>query len=75
VKGASWSSGTRGQYIFLLSGTLDFLEAFFHVKMREAPDEHLQLPWAMFQSGRDPGRASELNPLLAASVMNLFSYS
>lgn len=58
-----------------VSSTLDFLEAFFQVKIREAPNEGLQLPWGVFQSGNDPDSVSELNPFPEGSVMNLFSYS
>lgn len=54
MKGASQSSRTRGKFISLLSSTLYFLEAFFQVKMREASNEDLQLPWGVFQSGNDP---------------------
>lgn len=54
MKGASQSSRTRGKFISLLSSILYFLEAFFQVKMREASNEDLQLPWGVFQSGNDP---------------------
>lgn len=61
-----------------ISSMVNFLEDFFQVKIREAPNEDLYLPssTSICVSARQwSDRVSELKPYPAASVMNTFHIS